>query len=160
MKKSSVFAKGVDLKTLKIFLLIVTFEAVASFLVLLSLPKSVDNAWLFGYTLNRIILISVMFLVSMGLAGFISLFWRKTALQERTLSILHSLSASGKKSDLILNALSFLFLAAIFLLVLWAVTKDVYYLAYLIRFGPIIVFATLLIVQTLGLLLYNYPDEK
>ncbi|HND47935.1 MAG TPA: hypothetical protein PLL95_05200, partial [Anaerolineales bacterium] len=102
MKKNSMFSRGIDIQVLRVFFLILAIEAIVSFLVLLSLPKSIDNAWLFGYSLNRIVLIFVMLLISMILGGFVLGLQKHSALQEKTLFIINFLLRSERKFELVL----------------------------------------------------------
>ena len=154
------FSRGIDIQVLRVFFLILAIEAIVSFLVLLSLPKSINNAWLFGYSLNRIVLIFVMLLISVILGGFALGLRKHSALQEKSIFILNFLLRSERKFELVLSTFSFFFLLVVFLLVLWGVTKDKFYLAYLTRFGPILVFAALFVLQTLWLLLLNCLDSR
>lgn len=160
MKKNLKNSETIDLKVLKNFFLISTIEAFISFIVLLSLPKSTENAWLFGYSLNRMMLIFAMFLVGLILGGMTFSLLKNLSIQKRILFTLNSLTHSEKKLETLLTILSAFFLVVVFVLILWGFTDDKFYLAYLTRFGPIIVFSVLFVLQIVWLLLLNYPNNK
>lgn len=160
MKKNSIFAQDIEPKILSHFFLILTTEAIVCLVVLLILPKSVGNAWLLGYSLNRVLLISIMAFISVALGTLAFGLWKRNELQEKLFLVLKNLRQSEKKLEIILNVLSVFLLLLVFLLVLWGVTKDKFYLAYLTRFGPVIVFFTLFVLHTLWLFLLNYSGNR
>ena len=160
MKKNSIFAQDIEPKILSHFFLILTTEAIVCLVILLILPKSVGNAWLLGYSLNRVLLISIMAFISVALGTLAFGLWKRNESQEKLFLVLKNLRQSEKKLEIILNVLSVFLLLLVFLLVLWGVTKDKFYLAYLTRFGPVIVFFTLFVLHTLWLFLLNYSGNR
>ncbi|MBM3179503.1 MAG: hypothetical protein FJZ86_04025 [Chloroflexi bacterium] len=151
---------SISSRILRYFLLATALEGFTSFILLLSLPKSVENDWLFGYSFNRVILILGMFFLCLGLAWFTFNTWRKTEWQERIQTVLKNLLARDNLLDLVLVILSASFVIFAFLLFLWSITEDVYHLAYLTRFGPVLLFGALVVLQTFGISLLMVPCEN
>jgi hypothetical protein len=88
-------------------------------------------------------------------------FWRRLAWQERVRSMLEGWAAQDSQASLGLPMLSAVFTVFAFLLFVWSVTGDAYYLAYLTRFGPVLLFGTLVSLQTFVLaLLTSAPQYR
>jgi len=160
MKLTAIYRRLIKEHIIASLSLLTTLEGVVSLFFLLSLPKSSNNSWLFGYSLNRIVLIAGMLLVNLALIWCTVNVLRKPKWEQVLFSRLNDLAAHDRLSAQVLTALSAGFIFIVFLLILWGITSDAYYLAYLIRFGPVIVFGTLIIMQLLIVFLSRIPTPK
>ena len=136
-------------------------EGFISLLLLLSLPKSLENSFLFGYSLNRLILIGGMLIVSLLLAWINFKLWSQDAWQAQLLVYIDRLSKNRPRFDLVLNIFSAILFVLFFLLTLWGITEDQYFLGILGRFGPVLFFLTLFVIQVLvTLIMQSMPDHR
>jgi len=129
--------------------LLTTLEGVASLFFLLIQPKSASNAWLLGYSPHRVAMILGLLFVNLVLIWLTVGLFLKPAWEPKFHTLLKYLLARDRLMNLVIIALSAGLIVAVFLLVLWRFTTDTYYQAYLLRFGPILIFGTLVIVQLL-----------
>ena len=135
--------------------LITTLEGVASLLFLLSLPKSAGSYQYLGYSPSRLALILGLFLATLVLIWLTINIWRKPEWEQKISALPGALAARSHWLPLVLTTLSAGFIAEVFLLFFWAFTLDAYYLGYLLRFGPVLIFGTLVNLQILIALLWQ-----
>lgn len=161
MKRKILLMNKPDINILKIFFLLTTMEGFLSLLWLLSLPKSLENSFLFGYSLNRLMLIGGMLTVSLILTGVTIKVWKQDGWQTQLLLYIDRLSKNSPRFDLVLHSLSATLLVLSFLLALWGFTEDKYFLGILGRFGPVLLFVTLFVIQVLMILIMqSLPDDR
>lgn len=147
-------------KHLQYFMIFTSVEAFISFLLLLGIPRSTENEWLFGYSFNRAVLILGMLVIFGGTLWLTFKLWHDKNWVEKIAGVLGELPIYKRATNVTLTFLVSGFTFLFYVLLVWGVTEDAYYLAYLVRFGPFLLFATLVIVQLFGLILWYLPAVK
>jgi len=155
MRPCSIHRHTTESKITRYLLLLTTLEGLASLFFMLNLPKSASNAWLLGYSPNRVALMLGLLLGDLALIWLTVNFWCKPTWERKWRALIDHLAARDHLSELALATLSAGFIIAVFFLIFWQFTTDTYYQAYLLRFGPVLIFGALVIVQLLALLLFS-----
>ncbi len=105
-------------------------------------------------------MVTGMLLVTVVLVWFTISLQRIPAWNAKLSALLGDLMARDALSTRVLMVLSIGFMGAVFLLTIRVFTADVYYQAYLLRLSPVLIFCSLVIIQTIFILLWQLPSHK
>ena len=159
MKQITRQQEPLNIKIIENYFLLTALEGLASLIFALSLPKSEGNTWLLGYSPSRAAMIIILLLANAGLIWLTLNLRTKSDWKIKIQKALHKLVLNPNRVDLICTILSSWYITAIFILAVWMISKDVSYQAYLLRISPLFLFGTLIILQTLVVLLLQVKTK-
>jgi len=133
--------------------LVTTLEGTACLIISFILPKSAGNTWFLGYSFQRIVMILGLLAVNLVCVWLTVSIWRKPKWDNAANTLLDQLAADGLKSTCVLTILSGCLMIAVYLLVMWGFTTDVYYQGYLLRISPFLILWGLVTTQLIIALL-------
>ena len=155
MDKTSLTDRGFQRTTIRTLFIITTLESLGCLILALSLPKSANNTWFLGYSPLRLGMILGLMLICLGLIWITLNIWRKQVSEQRWNTLLEFVVTRSRLLTSVLTILSAGLIIVVFLLVLWGYTTDEFFLGYLQRLSPILIFVGFAVFQMIAVLLYR-----
>ena len=138
---------------------LLTIESAASLLYLLLIPGEAAEAVFLGFSKQRLILISVLLIITLSSGILTFIFLKSNDLKGQITDFLFQQIQKEQIRKLPLQVISMGLVISALLLIFWANTSDQYYLGILSRIGPFLILATLASAQLIYFILSRFSKE-
>ncbi len=134
---------------LRIYFLLAGVEGIIVLLAILANPSEASGALILGLTLERLLIFSFIFILTLGFTVLGLSSWTHPFIFKRIKTFLVGLSGEGKSSFWVTAALIALGVLSIEILQFLFSSSDYIYYAYLERVMPVLLWITLIVIQSL-----------